>query len=881
MKTKHLLNLAGGLLLTAFGFGSAHAQTYCSPPTSNCGLDDEIINVTFAGINNTTGCTAGYGDYTAGTPATVSGGVSYPISVTVGEGGNEAIGAWIDYDHNGTFEASEYTYIGNVSGGTANATIVIPASATAGSTRMRIRSFYIASGDPATYYNTTTDAACVAISTNFGETEDYTVVIAAATDCAGVPATLTISSAVSTACASTVLMINTDNAPENGQSYQWQSSTDGGTTWNNLGAAQASASYNATGQTVTTQYRVTLTCTNGGATVTSNALTITQNAISACVCQPVLDCTDNDMITNVTFVSINNNSTCGTDGYSDYTAMTAPALTASQTYPISVTVGDGWAYESVSVWIDYNHNGVFEAGEFTYIGTGSASVVTGSITVPSTALPGDATMRVRVAAVDVTTATDDMACDEAQEYGETEDYTVSISLPAVIDSVVVTTQGNVPATIATPTGTLQVVATVYPLTSNQDVTWSIVNATGTATISQTGLVTAQTAGTVWAKAVSDENTAKKDSILITINPWVIDSVVVATQGNVPATIATPTGTLQLVSTVYPLTTSQDVTWSIVNATGTATISQTGLVTAQTAGTVWAKAVSDENAAKKDSILITINPLVIAIDSVVVTTQGNVPATIATPTGTLQVVATVYPLTSNQDVTWSIVNATGTATISQTGLVSAQTAGTVWAKAVSDENTAKKDSILITINPLVIGIDSVVVTTLGNVPAAISTQGGTLQLQAQVYPLSQSQNVIWTISNGTGSATIATTGLVTALTNGNVWAKATSVQNTAKKDSILIVITNQDLGIADIFANEALSVFPNPTSDVVTLKTGLKHAALSFRLTDAAGNILSSGTVKENELNEGMTIDLAPYAPGLYFITLEGSETSVTQRVVRK
>lgn len=795
MKTKRLLNLAGGLFVFGISIGTAGAQ-YCTPnPASNCGLDDEIINVTFAGINNTTGCTSGYGDYTSGTAATVNGGGTYSISVTVGEGGNEAIAAWIDYDHSNTFDASEYIYIGNVPDGTATATVNIPATAMAGATRMRVRSFYVtSSGNPATIYTTTPDPSCAAISTNFGETEDYTVNITAATDCAGVPASVTVTASAASVCTSTNLMLTTSNTPENGLTYQWQSSPDG-TTWTNLGAAQTASSYNATGQTSAMQYRVIVTCTNGGATVTSNAVSVGQNALSACLCTPVLDCTDNDMITNVTFETINNNSTCGTDGYSSYTSMTPAEIETGQDYPISVTVGDGWASESVSVWIDYNHNGTFEASEFTFIATGSDEALSGTISVPATAMAGNTTMRVRVAAVGDADATDDMACDEEQGYGETEDYTVNITVSSVpvIDSVVVTTQGNVPAIIATPTGTLQMEASVYPLTSNQD-----------------------------------------------------------------------------------------VTWSIIPITGTATISATGLVTATSAGTVWAKAVSDEDAMKKDSIVVTINPLPQVIDSVVVTTQGNVPATIATPTGTLQVQATVYPLTSSQDVSWDIVNVTGTATISMTGLVTASSAGTVWARAISDTDISKKDSILITIQPLVINVDSVDVKTQGNVAAAINTQGGTLQLVATIYPSSLSQNVTWSIiPGGSGSATISATGLVTAQANGNVWAKAVSVQTPSKADSIQIQITNQDLGISDLFGDASLSAFPNPTSDAVKLQSDSKHESMSLRVTDATGNVLYRSALKANELNQGVIIDLGSYAPGIYFVTLENPKGSATRSIVRK
>ena len=142
-------------------------------------------------------------------------------------------------------------------------------------------------------------------------------------------------------------------------------------------------------------------------------------------CEPVLDCTDGDLITNVTFEGINNDTDCSQNGYGNYTDQSANVV-AGEAYPISVTVGDGWAYESVSVWIDYDNSFTFDENEFTYIGTGSAGPVTGTVSIPADVAEGSYRMRVRVAAVGEGTATWDMACDEDQGYGETEDYTVIV-----------------------------------------------------------------------------------------------------------------------------------------------------------------------------------------------------------------------------------------------------------------------------------------------------------------------------------------------------------------------------------------------------------------------------------------------------------------------
>lgn len=679
---------------------------YCTPPAITCSVDDEIRNVTFAGINNNSSCTSGgYQNYTGSVaPATIISGLSFPISVTTGPGGNESIAAWIDYNQNGAFEASEFTLVGTTAGGTVNGNIAVPVGALPGTTRMRVRNAYIlAPGDPLTVWSTTPNPSCAAISNGYGEVEDYAVTIIGGTACSGAPTAGTAQASSATVCPGVPVNLSLSGATAaTGLSYQWQSSPNG-ITWTNLGAAQNTPNYTVANQTATTSYRAILTCTNGNARDTSTVVTVTQSTLANCYCTPVLDCTDGDLILNVTFGSINNNSTCGNNGYTNYSGtVAAPTVTTGNTYPISVTVGDGWQYESVSVWIDYNQNGLFETGEFTFVATGTNQAVTGNIIIPNTALTGSTTMRVRVAAVGSASATGDLACDEDQGYGETEDYAVNILAPGGINSLTVTTQGAVPAVIPTPTGTLQLVATVLPANQPQTVTWSIVPVTGTATINASGLVTAQTAGTVWGKAVSTVDATKKDSILITIN-----------------------------STPPP------------------------------------------------------------------------------------------------------------------------------------------------------GIDSVVVTTQGNVPAAITTSGGSLQLVATVYPSSQSQSVTWSITNLTGSATISAGGLVTAQSNGTVRAKAVSTVNTTKADSIVINITSQGLGIEDAITGADFSVFPNPTSDAVTLKSSKNHGTLQFQLMDVTGKVLMLRAIQPNELNGGVTLDLTSFSSGTYFLKVQGQNVHINKSVIRR
>ena len=118
--------------------------------------------------------------------------------------------------------------------------------------------------------------------------------------------------------------------------------------------------------------------------------------------------------------------TSGADGgYYDGTAIST-SLAAGSAQTISFSAGFvGTAYsEYVKVYIDYNQNGVFtDAGELVVSAAAStaATTRTGSFTVPTTAKSGNTRIRVVLSDNSATTS-----CG-SYSYGETEDYTISIT----------------------------------------------------------------------------------------------------------------------------------------------------------------------------------------------------------------------------------------------------------------------------------------------------------------------------------------------------------------------------------------------------------------------------------------------------------------------
>lgn len=391
----------------------------------------EILNVTAGTLNNSTtlfqpggpaSVPGSYSDFTPLVAAPVFNQLAtIPFSVSVGGFGYYSYNAiWIDYNQNGTFESpGEYIYLETGFGAfTATGSFTIPITALTGITRMRV----ITSERPLS-------SACQ--NYERGETEDYLINIVPPPACSGSPVQTKTIATQNPVCpvVSLTFSLSPDVITSN-NTYQW---------YNDAGpiAGATSDTYTAT-ITGADNYYCAITCPTGESTTRSTPFAV-QGAYLYCPCASISDNANSADIANVTVGDLNNSSTCGSTGgpgsilsrYSDYSSLVAaPNLTAANTIPVSIGITScgGFNTSQTSVWIDFNHNGSFDAPEErVYL---SAKYVlpeytlTGSITIPETALTGLTRMRVIHGAGDVA----ESACG-AYISGETEDYFVNILAP--------------------------------------------------------------------------------------------------------------------------------------------------------------------------------------------------------------------------------------------------------------------------------------------------------------------------------------------------------------------------------------------------------------------------------------------------------------------
>lgn len=158
---------------------------------------------------------------------------------------------------------------------------------------------------------------------------------------------------------------------------------------------------------------------------------------------------------------------------------------------------------------------------------------------------------------------------------------------------------------------------------------------------------------------------------------------------------------------------------------------------------------------------------------------------------------------------------------------------------------------------------------------IAIQGGTLQMEAYVLPsYADDGTYTWSVSNGTGSASIDAGGLLTAITNGDVTVTATAIDASGVTGSVIITISNQSS--ASIYENEIselVELYPNPVQTELFINS--KENIESIEIRNSLGQIVKKITSNYN------SIDVSDLKQGVYFLQIETGKGLVSERFIKK
>ena len=157
--------------------GNCIELPYCDAQATD-GADEWIETFAFGAYTNNSGNDGGYADFSADGTIAVQTFQSYNFTITLDWGGgafDEYSRIWIDYNQNGTFEASEMAYNqGAASQTNPTGSITIPGTATLGITKMRVQMAYQGAGQTA--------LPSVCGDFTWGEVEDYCLTITQGVD---------------------------------------------------------------------------------------------------------------------------------------------------------------------------------------------------------------------------------------------------------------------------------------------------------------------------------------------------------------------------------------------------------------------------------------------------------------------------------------------------------------------------------------------------------------------------------------------------------------------------------------------------------------------------------------------------------------------------
>ena len=409
--------------------------------------------------------------------------------------------------------------------------------------------------------------------------------------------------------------------------------------------------------------------------------------------------------------------------------------------------------------------------------------------------------------------------------------------------------------------TLALNASVMPADEEtESIEWSTSDA-AVATVDESGLVTAISAGTATITAKAGELTATCE---VTVERAFV-AVEEITLDQATATLVEGE-TMTLVATVTPdEATEKSVTWTTSDE-NVATVDEAGVVTAVSAGvaTITAKAGDVEATCE-----VTVERAFVAVEEM---TLGQATATLVEGE-TMTLVATVTPDDATEkSVTWTSSD-DAVATVDEEGVVTAISAGVaiITAKAGDVEATCE-----VTVESAFVAVEEIVLDQA----TATLVEGETMTLVATVTPDEATEkSVTWTTSDE-NVATVDEAGVVTAVSAGvaTITAKAGDVEATCEVtvESAFVAVEEitLDQTAATLVEGETITLVATVTPDEATDK-----AVTWTTSDDAVATVDEEGVVTAISAGVATITAKAGDVEATCEVTVESAEPEVEELVL--
>jgi hypothetical protein len=647
-----------------------------------------------------------------------------------------------------------------------------------------------------------------------------------------------------------------------GTSYDFRYRQTGASTWITSAVAGTSTSLSALSPQTSYEVQIRSTCPDNTASAYSASVSFITAEVQLNYCASNGNSVADEYISKVILGSINNTTGAAGSGYADYTSQSTNLTKGTSA---TITITPTWTAtlynEGYAVFIDYNKDGDFDdSGETVWTKAASqATPVSGSFTVPTSAISGTTRMRVILAynAIPASCGT--------YNYGETEDYTVNIT-NGVADTTV---------PIITLSGSSIINLNVGDSFTDPGATASdTIDGNLTSSIVVTGSVNTGTAGTyILNYNVSDAagNTAAQVSRTINVNEVAADTEAPTAPTNLTASAITETtATLSWSTSTDNFGVTAYEVFSNGTSIGTIT-SASANITGLVANTSYSYTVSAKDAA------------------------GNV--------STL----------SNTASFTTLASPSGSTTIVHEGSFEAGWDG--WSDGGSDcyrysgsRSYEGNNSIRLRDNS---GTGSAMTSSAFNLTSYNSVE---VSFFFYSYSMENNEDFWLRFYNGSSWSTVSTWSKGTSFENNNFYSATITLNSTdvnfasnsafrfqndasGNNDHIYIdqVIIKGIIGDGGNSTNSINKVntnynsttsstndefgdkmiYPNPAIHVLNVNPNFGTLKATYRITNLLGKVITSGTIKNNSVN------ISALKNGIYLIELTDEEETFTQKFIKQ
>lgn len=231
----------------------------------------------------------------------------------------------------------------------------------------------------------------------------------------------------------------------------------------------------------------------------------------------------------------------------------------------------------------------------------------------------------------------------------------------------------------------------------------------------------------------------------------------------------------------PWYSTSDLIWEVKNGPGKATIDENGVLVGTQPGYVTVICKSSDDDSVRDESQIRILKATATVESIDIRCGGEFEAEVELDEK-VQMIATVSPgNAANKAVTWEVENGSGSATITDSGVLTGTGCGTVTVFAMAKDGSEVIGSRVIEVLRYVTDIAICINGQEGVSQVGVSE---TAALSAKVTPDNASYpKVTWTVENGTGEAKL-NDGFLQGISAGTVTLTATS------QDSRKLAVTRE-------------------------------------------------------------------------------------------